>query len=390
MTTSFGRSLRTLWDLDRAGVFLNHGSFGACPRAVQEAQARWRAAMESQPDRFFREEVSPEATGGALRTSAARLAAFVGTRPDSLAFVENATSGVQAALAAVPLGRGDRILTTDHTYNAVRLMVEARCAATGASPLVVALPPRPEADGIVATFEAALTREVRVAIVDHVTSPSAIVMPLERIVPLLGRHGARVIVDGAHAVGQLDLDVEAVGADWYTSNAHKWLYAPRGCAFLHARGEAAALTRPLVVSHHVGMGFPRSFDWVGTRDATPWLAVPAAIDFLEGLGPQALRAHDARLVDLATAKLQELGAEPACARELCASMRSFRLPQRRAATREDARALMRTLWEECRVQAMAVELGGRLLFRVSAQAYVSEADVEMGVEALARLGWPGR
>ena len=390
MTASFGRDLRPLWDLDRAGVFLNHGSFGACPRAVQEAQARWRAAMESQPDRFFRDEVSPETAGGALRASAARLAAFVGTTPESLAFVENATSGVQAALAAVPLAPGDRILHTDHTYNAVRLMVEARCAATGARPMVVKLPQVPDADGIVASFEAAIAPEVKLAIVDHITSPSALVMPLDRLMPILRRHGARVIVDAAHAVGQVDVDVEAIGADWYTSNAHKWLYAPRGCAFLHARGEAAALTRPLVVSHHVGMGFPLSFDWVGTRDVTPWLAVPAAIDFLQELGPAALRSHNARLIDLATERLRRLGAEPVCARDRCASMRSFRLPQHRAATRDDARALMRSLWDESRVQAMAVELGGQLLFRVSAQAYVGEEDVEVAVEALGRRGWPGR
>ena len=390
MTTPFGRALRSLWDLDRAGVFLNHGSFGACPRAVQEAQARWRAAMESQPDRFFREEVSPEAAGGALRASAARLATFVGATPASLAFVENATSGVQAALASVPLERGDRILITDHTYNAVRLMAEARCAETGASTQVLKLPEVPDADRIVASFDTAIAPEVKLAIVDHITSPSAIVMPLARLIPILRRHGARVIVDGAHAAGQVELDVEAVGADWYASNAHKWLYAPRGCALLHARGDAAALTRPLVVSHHVAMGFPLSFDWVGTRDVTPWLAVPAAIDFLEALGPPELRAHCSRLIDIATGKLQRVGAEPVCARDLCASMRSFRLPQRRAATRDDARGLMRTLWEESRVQAMAVELGGHLLFRISAQAYVAEEDLDVAVEALDRHGWPGR
>ena len=390
MTSRFGRGLRPQFDLDPAGIFLNHGSFGACPRAVQAEQARWRARMEAQPDRFFRDEVSPEASGGALRAAAARLAAFVGTGPGSLAFVENATSGVQAALGSVPLAAGDAILVTDHTYNAVRLMVEARCAETGARTVVARLPDAADADGVVAACEAALVPEVKLAIVDHITSPSAIMMPLERLVPVLGRHGARVIVDGAHAVGQVELDVEAVGADWYASNAHKWLYAPRGCAFLHARAEAAALTRPLVVSHHVGMGFPLSFDWVGTRDVTPWLAVPAAIEFLEGLGPGALRAHNARLIDVATEAMLGLGAEPVCARDRCASMRSFRLPQQRAATRDDARGLMRNLWDESRVQAMAVELGGRLLFRVSAQAYVGEEDLQAMADALDRQGWPGR
>ena len=389
MTSAFGRTLRPAWDLDPGGIFLNHGSFGACPRTVLAEQARWRARMESQPDRFFRDEVNPERPG-ALRAAAERLAGYVGTSGERLAFVENASSGVQAALNGVALGPGDLILTCDHTYNAVRLMVEARCAQTGAAVQVVRLPFPAEADAIVAAFEAALPDRVALAILDHITSPSAIRMPLERLVPMLRSAGARVIVDGAHAAGQIPLDVEAVGADWYTSNAHKWLYAPRGCAFLHARDSAAAGTRPLVVSHHVGMGFPRSFDWVGTRDVTPWLAVPAAIDFHRDLGPDAVRAHCAHLLDAATFLLEPLGARPVAARELCASMRSFHLPTQRTVTREDAQALMRSLWDRHRVQAMSTELGGRLLFRVSGQAYVGEEDLEAMAAALAKDGWPGR
>ena len=389
MRPTFGRALRPAWELDPGGTFLNHGSYGAAPRVVLAEQARWRARMEAQPDRFFRDEVNPERPG-ALRAAAERLAAFAGASGDSLAFVENATSGVQAALQAVDLQPGDRILICDHTYNAVRLMVEARCAATGAVAVVARLPFPAHADGIVAAFEAELGRPVKLAILDHVTSPSAIRMPLERLVPMLRAAGARVIVDGAHAVGQLPLDVRDVGADWYTSNAHKWLYAPRGCAFLHAGPEARAATRPLVVSHHVALGFPLSFDWVGTRDVTPWLAVPAAIDFFESLGPEALRAHNARLVDVATALLEPLGARAVAARELCAAMRSFHLPQTRAATREDAQALMRGLWDRHRIQAMSTALGERLLFRVSAQAYVGEEDLAALAAALADHGWPGR
>jgi isopenicillin-N epimerase len=386
---SFGRGLRPAWDLDPGGIFLNHGSFGACPRVVLAEQARWRAAMESQPDRFFRDEVTPEHPG-ALRAAAGRLAAFVGTAGGSLAWVENATSGVQAALNSVPLRPGDRILTCDHTYNAVRLMVEARCAQAGAIPVVVRLPFPADEAGIVAAFAGALGKPVRLAILDHITSPSAIRMPLERLVPLVRAAGARVIVDGAHALGQIPLAVDSVGADWYTSNAHKWLYAPRGCAFLYAAPEVAGDTRPLVVSHHVAMGFPLSFDWVGTRDVTPWLSVPAAIDFFESLGPEAVRVHNARLVDAATALLEPLGAVPVADRALCAAMRSFQLPQKRAATRDDAQSLMRGLWDRHRIQAMSVALGERLLLRVSAQAYVGEEDLEALAQALTEDGWPGR
>ena len=387
---SFGRPLRAQWELAADGTFLNHGSYGACPKPVLAEQARIRAAMESQPDVFFRESVAPGDTPTALRAAAARLAAWVNVPAGSLAFVENATTGVQVALQSVRLEPGDEVLITDHTYNAVRLMVEARCAETGARPNVVRIGLPGGAETIVEAFEAALTPRVRLAIVDHITSPTALVMPLDRIVPGLRRHGAQVIVDGAHAVGQIPLDVPAVGADWYASNAHKWLYAPRGCALLYAAPDVASKTRPLVVSHHIERGFPESFDWVGTRDCSAWLAVPAAIDFLSSLGPEALRAHNRTLLEEADAAMGAVGVHPVAPLSLNASMRSFHLPQERPATREDAVELMRTLWRRDRIQSMAVAFWGRLLLRVSGQAYVEADDVRALADALARNGWPGR
>jgi isopenicillin-N epimerase len=248
MHTRFGRALRGLWDLADEGAFLNHGSFGACPKVVLAAQARVRAAMESQPDVFFRRQVMPSEDGGEtpLRAAAARLAAFVNVPAAQIAFVENATLGVQAALDSVTLAAGDEVLITSHTYNAVRLLVEARCAASGAKARVVRIPIPASADDIVARFEAEAAPSVKLAIVDHITSPTALVMPLARIVPLLRRVGARVLVDGAHGLGHVPLDLAAIGADWYVSNAHKWLYAPRGCAMLWASAEMAATTRPVV------------------------------------------------------------------------------------------------------------------------------------------------
>ena len=390
-TRTFGRRLRARWELAADGTFLNHGSYGACPKPVLAEQARIRAAMESQPDVFFRESVAPGDTPTLLREAAARLAAFVNVPAGALAFVENATTGVQSALQCVPLGAGDELLITDHTYNAVRLMVEARCAQTGARPNVVHIGSPDSAEAIVEAFEAAVTPQVRLAIVDHITSPTALVMPLDRIVPALRRHGAaRVIVDGAHAVGQLPLDVTAVGADWYVSNAHKWLYAPRGCAFLHAAPSVALQTHPLVVSHHIERGFPESFDWLGTRDCSAWLAVPAAIDFFSDLDPAALRAHNRALLEEADRAMSAIGAHPVAPLALNAWMRSFHLPQERPATREDAVELVRALWRRDRIQSMAVAFSGRLLVRVSAQAYVEADDVRALADALAHNGWPGR
>lgn len=392
MQTRFGRALRCLWELDPEGAFLNHGSFGACPKAVLAEQGRIRAAMESQPDVFFRLGVMPREDGGEtpLRAAAARLACLLNTGPERVAFVENATVGVQAALDSVALGPGDEVLVTSHAYNAVRLLVEARCARSGARPRVVDLGQPQAAEEIAQRVQAEARPSVRIAIVDHVTSPSALVLPLERIVPALRRAGARVLVDGAHGLGQLPLDLTALGPDWYVSNAHKWLYAPRGCAMLYASPEAAAFTRPPVVSHYVERGFPESFDWVGTRDYSPWLALPAAIDFHGGLDGAALRAHHRRILEAASERLGALGARPFAPLDLCAAMRSFVLPQSRAAERADAIELPRTLWDRHRVQAMAVKLGERLLLRVSSQAYVDVEDVDRLGAALEQTGWPGR
>ena len=393
MHRQFGRALRPLWNLEEGGAFLNHGSFGACPKAVLAEQARIRASMESQPDVFFRRVVMPREDGGVsgLREAAARLAAFVNAPAGNVAFVENATLGVQSALDSVELGRGDEVLITSHTYNAVRLMVEARCAATGARPRVVDLPvPATSAEDLFARFEAHARPSVRLAIVDHITSPSALMLPLGRIVPALHRAGAKVLVDGAHGLGQVPIDLAALAPDWYVSNAHKWLYAPRGCALMYASPESARVTRPTVVSHFIDRGFPDAFDWVGTRDYSPWLSIPAALDFHASLDRAALQAHHRHILEAASACLESLGARPAVPLELCAAMRAFVLPQSRPSEKADALALPRTLWEKHRVQAMAVKLGDSLLLRVSSQAYVDASDVDRLGGALAAEGWPGR
>jgi isopenicillin-N epimerase len=387
---AFGRALRPLWHLAPDAVFLNHGSFGACPREVLAEQHRLRLEMEAQPDRFFRERIVPDREGTPLRHAIARLAAFVGAEPNHLALMENATAGVQAVVRSIAFGAGDEILVTDHTYNAVRLIVEARCAETGAHARVVRLPLPARADAIVAAFRDAMTPRVRLAIVDHITSPTALALPVERLIAELRRWDARVLLDGAHAVGHVPLDLGALGADWYVSNAHKWLFAPKGTAFLHASPEVAAMTRPLVVSHYVAAGFPRAFDWAGTRDYTAWLAIPAALRFFASLDPVHAREYRAGLIRHATQRLAAIGARPVGNEELACDMRSFVLPQSRAATQVDADELVRGLWERHRVQSMAVAFGEALLLRVSAQVYVDAGDVDALASALDHDGWPAR
>jgi len=380
----YGRALRPLWHLAPEGRFLNHGSFGACPREVLAEQERIRLVMETQPDVFFRESIVPGEAPTALRAAAAALADFVGAMADDIALVENATAGTQAVLRSIALAPGDEVLITDHTYNAVRVMAEARCAETGARIRVAKLPLPATADGIVEAFRAAVTPAVRLVIVDHITSATALVLPLERLMPELRRFGARVLVDGAHGVGQVPLDLTELGADWYVSNAHKWLFAPKGTAFLYASPDAARATAPLVVSHYVGFGFPRAFDYVGTRDYTGWLALPAALRFYDSLQPDRARAYRARLIDHATRLMADLGASPVGEDALCGAMRSFVLPTRRPATPADAESLMRSLWHDHRIQAMPTVFGDRLLLRVCAHVYVDEDDLAALASALSK------
>jgi len=385
---TLGRAALPLWMLRPDGTFLNHGSYGAVPRAVLQAQQQLRDSMELHPDAFVH-QVQPD-EGGILRKVAARLGAFVGAGADSLAMVENATSGVQAVLNSLPFQHGDQILITDHQYNAVRLAVEARCRQTGAEAVVVRIPLPTDADQIFERIVAAAGPRVRFALLDHITSPTALVFPIERIAVELRRRGIPLMVDGAHAIGQIPLDLPAIGADWYVTNLHKWLYAPKGTALLYASGGAAPLTWPLVTSHYAGLGFPHSFDYVGTRDYTAWLAAPAALEFFQALGAERLWAHEAQLVRHGSAALESIGARPIAPISMAPAMRAFVLPQTRPALERDAAEVIRRLWEEERIQVRCTTQGGALLLRFCAQAYVEAADLTRLAEALHRQSWPAR
>lgn len=389
VSTAFGRAARAMFCLDPEGTFLNHGSYGAVPRTVQAAQQGLRDELERHPDAFFR-RIEPDGPECAPRQVAAALARLTGTTAERLALVENTTAGIEAVLDSFPLDRGDEVLITDQQYNAVRLGVERRCREAGAAVRVARIPLPATPESTARSVLDALGPSTRLAVLDHITSGSAMVMPLASIIPVLRSRGIAVLVDGAHAIGQVPLDIPALGADWYISNAHKWLYAPRGSALLWSAESAPVQPQPGVTSHFIDAGFPRAFDYTGTRDYTAWLAIPEAIRFFEWLDPVALRAHEARLVDEATAALIAAGAEPAAGRSMCAAMRAFLLPQQRAATADDAAVVVSTLWDRERIRIRCVALSGQLLLRVSAQAYVDVDDLRHLGEALRRHGWPAR
>ena len=371
------------WLLDPDVAFLNHGSFGATPRPVLAEQDRWRILMERHPTHFMSEELPP-----ALRAAAARLAAFVGARADDLVFVENATAGCNAVLRSLRFAPGDEILVTDHGYPAVRKAAEYVVARAGACVVEAAVPfPLEDAAQVVSAVAARLGPRTRLAIFDHVTSPTAIIFPVRELTALCRAAGVPVLVDGAHAPGMLSLDVPAIGADWYTGNCHKWLMAPKGSAFLWVAPDRQADTHPLVISHGFGDGFTAEFDWVGTRDPSAWLAVPAAIDFHERLGGARLRERNAALAReqgtlLARAWNTERGAPDA----LTGSMAAVRLPLREAATAERALKLRRKLFAEHRIEVPVSPFAGALWARISAHAYNRPEDYARLAACFRRMG----
>ena len=366
------QDIRAEFALDPGFLTVNHGSFGATPRRVLAAQAAWQARLEAQPSRFMVEVLTP-----ALRAAAGRLAGFLGCDADGLGFVDNATAACNAVLRSVRLAPGDEILLLGHAYGAVRKTAAHVAACAGARVVDAPLPfPRPTPEAVVDPVAAAITPRTRLAVLDHITSPSALVLPIEAMVAACRARGVPVLVDGAHGPGQLPLAVAALGADWYAGNCHKWLMAPKGCAFLWTAPHRRAETHAHIISHGLGEGYLAEFDWTGTRDPGAFLAVIAAIDFLEDLGGPALMARNRAMAleagDMLAARLRtEVAALPAMA----GSMAAIRLDLPGPATREAAVALRACLLA-AGTDAPVAAIDGGFWLRISAAAYNEPADYD--------------
>jgi isopenicillin-N epimerase len=311
------------WALDPAITFLNHGSFGATPRDVLEAQRRWRDRMEAQPIQFLARDLP-----GLLAETRAQLGAFVGAHPDDLAFVTNATGAVNAVVRSLRFAPGDELLTDDHEYNATINVLRHVAERDGARVVVARIAfPSVSEDNVVDALLAAVTERTRLVLVSHVTSPTALVFPVERIVAALSERGVDTLVDGAHAPGMVPLDLDRLGAAWYTGNLHKWVCAPKGAAFLHARRDRQAGIRPSTISHGANavLGAPGNpggstryraeFDWQGTLDPTAWLAVTDALRFVgelvDGGWPEVMARNGELTLDARARLARVLGLDPA-------------------------------------------------------------------------------
>lgn len=392
----------SLWHLDPDITFLSHGVYGACPRHVLEIQSKWRERLERRPLQFLTRELESH-----LDETRKAMANFIGADAGNVVFVPNATSGVNTVLRSLESKPGDEWLVTDYAYNACRNALEFAAERAGAKVVVARIPfPFNREDELITPILEQIAPKTRLAMVDHVTSQTGVVMPVERIVSELKRRGVDTLVDGAHAPGMVPLDMKKLGAAYYTGNCHKWLCAPKGAAFLHVAPEKQNQVRPLTISHGANSRrkdrsrYLIEFAWQGTWDPSACLSVPEAIRFMGSLLPGGWPEIMARNRELAlSARKIVCGAlkrnEP-CPEEFIGSLAAIPLPD------ADADAMPRLPLNECPLQDSLRErfkieapiipwpAPPKPLLRLSAQLYNSLPEYERLGEALCELasqGW---
>ncbi len=375
------------WMLDPAIVFMNHGCFGVRPRSVFEHQHSLRERFERSPvqDLHFGRDDNVKAAKEAVGR-------FIGASPDNFAFLTNATGGVNTVLRSLAFEPGDEILTINHVYNAVRMAMRFVANQLGAKAIEVRVD-MPGPDGLPQLFIDAIDREItsrtRLVIIDHITSPTALVLPVKDIIKQCEARGVDVLIDGAHAPGMVDLNVEDIGAAYYAGNLHKWGCAPVGCAFLWIRPDKQKDIHALTVSHFYEDGFPHEFTWQGTRDISPWLCAPFAIDWIERTyGWAKLLKHNHEMAVWAQRHLcEKWGVEPCSPLDgsMLGSMATLRLPGNVRTRYESAEAFQRVLFEKHGFEVPIVEWDEKWWLRVSCQVYNTKEQYERLGDVVAEL-----
>ena len=375
---------RSQWDLAPGATDLNHGSFGPPPRAVQRARRAWQTQLDSQPMEFFfrRHE---DAWFQARR----RLARFVGADPANLVFAENATSAMNVVAQSLALGPDDEVVLTDHEYGAVSRIWQRAAEQSASEGVRIAKLPLPieSSQQIVDAVLAATDQRTRLLVISHITSPTAITLPVREIVEAAKRRGILTCIDGPHAVAQLPLDLEQLGCDFYCASCHKWLCASFGSGFLYAAPQHHDIVKPPLLSWGRLPPTERSmwsdeFIWSGTRDPSPYLSVPAAIDFLQDVGLDKFRQCTHRLAQYARERLVELvGIQPIVpdSPQWYGSMAHVPLPPC------DAADLQKRLWSEYGIEVPIVRWDDRRWIRVSCHLYNTRAEVDRLVDAIHHL-----
>ncbi|XZF63346.1 MAG: aminotransferase class V-fold PLP-dependent enzyme [Gloeotrichia echinulata DVL01] len=380
-----------LWGLDPSVIFLNHGSYGACPKIVLAAQERLRSQLEQEPLRFFGREWEP-----LLDNARSKLATFVGANVEDLVFVPNATTGVNSVLRSLRFSPDDEILTTSHEYNACRNALDFISSRTGARVVVVKIPfPINSPQEVVKAVIEGVSPRTKLALLDHITSQTGLIFPIEQLVKELQVRGVDILVDGAHAPGMIPLNLREIGATYYTGNCHKWLCAPKGAAFLYVQPDKQSEIRPLTISH--GANSPRSdktrfqleFDWTGTDDPTAFMCVPEAIAFmgslLPGGWPELMLRNHQLVLEARQLLCEQLGVLPPSPQEMIGTMAVVPMP-----TTWDNRHFMAVHDElfdrfAIQVQVMPWTEQPRLLIRISTQIYNTLSQYEYLAKALMEI-----
>lgn len=372
-------------------TFLNHGSFGACPRPVFAAYQNWQLELERQPVEFLGRNLTE-----AMRQPRIALAAELGTIEDNIVGLTNTTLGLNIVAQSLDLKPGDQILTTDHEYSALEKTWAYVCRRTGAEIVVVKVPlPLQTESQFTDAILAGMTDRTRVLFLSHITSPTALLFPIERAVAEARRRGIWSVIDGAHTPGHIRLDLDRLGADFYAGNCHKWLMAPKGSAFLYARPDMQGLIRPLVISHgwteasgqpgvlgaFGNSPFIDELEMQGTRDPAPWLTVPAALDYRRDNDWDSVAAHCQALAqDTARRLAERTGLAPLSAPEFYApQMVAMPIPDC------DVAALKLALYDKYRIEIPVFRWQDTCIVRLSVQGYNSQPQMDLLIDALTDL-----
>ena len=381
------KNIKNLFLLDPEVHFLNHGSFGACPRPVFEVFQSWQVQLEKQPVKFLMREID-----GYYRTAREKLAEYLNTRPENLVYIPNATFGVNAAARSLDLKSGDEILTSDHEYGACDFAWQHICKKTGAFYVRRHIPlPVVDEDSLVESFWQGVTQHTRVIFLSHITSATALRLPVEKICARARQAGILTLIDGAHAPGQIDVDLEKIAADFYTGNCHKWMLAPKSTAFLYVSDAMQEVIEPLVVSwgydsneeFSQGSHLVDYYQWTGTHNPAATLSVPACIEFMREYHWETVRQDCHDLLRETLEQISSLtGLQPAYAadsgfyRQLAiAPLPALKDPDR----------LKTALYEQFQVEIPLTEWNGKNFVRISVQGYNTREDLETLLEGLSVL-----
>lgn len=380
-------SFERLWLLDPQVTYLNHGAFGACPIPILELQHRLREQVEREPVRFMERELEP-----LLDRARQALGEFVGAEARELAFVPNATTGVNAVLRSLYFDSNDELLTTDQEYNACRNALNYVAQRTGAKIVIASVPfPVESPQQVIEAVLKRVTANTKLLLIDHITSQTGLIFPIKALISQLTSSGVEILVDGAHAPGQVPLNLQELGATYYTGNCHKWLCAPKGAAFLYVRSDRQTQIRPLTISHGANAvrqersRFHLEFDWMGTSDQTPYLCLPEVIGLMGSLMPGGWpelmqRNHD---TVLAARQLlcEVLNIAKPCPDEMIGSMASLPIPD------GEMNALRDALFDQYHIEVpiMPFPAPPKRLIRISAQIYNTLDQYKYLATAIAQL-----